>query len=194
MKMKLIMAGMAASMIGLASCGNSNSISPQQLAGTWKGETTKMTEPDMSCTPILTFDRTADTRGGRLDIGADFTITKELGESATKDLATATINGKASASGTWVIEDGDVKLILNPADTRVDIDTASLTLSYAHPSKHTTDSLSLTRHMIATNIAETMRPIVTAKIQKITEFDDVSVADNIMTLEIGNNMITFTKQ
>lgn len=212
--MKLIMAGIVAGVLCLTSCGNGNSVSPQELAGTWKGETTTMpqqgnatgeaenTSSDvMSCTPTLTFSRADDTRGGKIFIIADFTVTKEIESSFLKDLVNATVSGTAKASGTWIIEDGDdVKLILESSETKVDVDTASLTLAYTHPlkdnkdSKDAADSLSMIRQNIAMDITGSLIPTVTDRIQSITKFEDVSVADNIMTLEIGNNMITFTKQ
>lgn len=193
--MKLIMAGVVGCGIGLASCGGGNSVNPQQLAGTWKGESSMTAEPDLDSTPTLTFGRAADTRGGKIEIAADFTFTKEVDPGSSKKPVTATINGKATASGTWVIEEGDdVSLILNPAETKVDVDTASLTMAYANQAKDTKDSLCIIRQMVATDVAETVIPMMTAKIQDLTRFTDVSVADNIMTLEIDQKMITFTKQ
>lgn len=194
MRLRLILTGVIAGVLGLASCGNGSSVPPQEMEGTWKGEATEMTNPDMSCTPTLTFNRVADTRGGRIDIDAVFTISRKV-EQAPKDSVTATISGTAKASGTWVIEDGDdMKLILTLSDTKVEVDTASLNLTYSHPEKDTNHSALISRQSIAETISEAVKPMVTEKIQSITEFDDVSVADNIMTLEIDHNMITFTKQ
>lgn len=214
MKNKLIMAGIVAGTLCFTSCGNGNSVSPQELAGAWKGETTTMhqqgnvtdeaenTSSDViSCTPTFTFSRADDTRGGKIFITADFTVTKEVESPLLKDQVNVTVSGTAKASGTWIIEDGDdVKLILESSETKVDVDTASLILTYTHPLKDSkdpkaaADSLSMIRQNIATDISGSIIPIVTDRIQSITRFDDVSVADNIMTLEIGNNMITFTKQ
>lgn len=208
MKMKLIMAGIVAGVLCFTSCGSGNSLSPQELTGTWKGATTTMprqvndtdntentSSNEMSCTPTLTFSRADDTRGGKIFITADFTVTKEIESSSLKDQVNATVSGTAKASGTWIIENGDdVKLILDASETKVDVDTASLTMAYAHPTKDTRDSLSVIRQNIATDIAGCVIPTVTKRIQSITKFDDISVADNIMTLEIGNTMITFTKQ
>lgn len=201
--------------LALTSCNGGSSLSTQQLTGTWKGQTTTMPQskkeskqkggkdarPDsndkteMSWTPTLNFIRADGTKGGRLEISSDYTFTQGVESVTSKVPVNASIEGSVTASGTWIVEDGDdIKVMIDASKTKVDVDTASLTLNYANVTDAPKDSLELMRERVMTNIADVVKPIVAQKIQTLREFEDVSVTDNIMTLEINDNMITFTKQ
>lgn len=150
---------------------------------------------DMTCTPTLTFVRTDGTNGGAIKIVADYTVTKGV-ESVTTDIPVkATVNGKVSASGTWTVKEGD-EIIVNfdPSKTIVNVDTASLALSYAWLTDAPVDSLNTIKQRVAPNIPDVIKPMLAGKIQKLRKFDDVKITGNAMTLEMGHNKITFTKQ
>lgn len=150
---------------------------------------------DMTCTPTLTFVRTDGTNGGTIKIVADYTVTKGV-ESVTTDIPVkATVNGNVSASGTWTVKEGD-EIIVNfdPSKTIVNVDTASLALSYARLTDAPVDSLNTIKQRVAPNIPDVIKPMLAGKIQKLRKFDDVKITGNAMTLEMGHNKITFTKQ
>ncbi|MDE6654969.1 MAG: hypothetical protein K2K37_11360, partial [Muribaculaceae bacterium] len=186
-------------------------LSIQELIGTWKGETTEMpqtvqskkqknstSDPDkiqLNCTPTLKFSRTDGTRGGIIDISSDYTVTQEVASLESKIPVNATVGGTMTATGTWIIDHEDeVKLMLDPTKTKVDVDTTSLSLSYARLTDTSKDSLEVMRQRLLPNVSETVEAMVKQKISNLKELDDVTVTDNIMTLEIENCMLTFTKQ
>lgn len=211
MKMNFLIGGTIAAIFSLTSCNGGGTLSTSQLSGEWKGEETTMSTKEnidrekdsgnatdnavINITPTLKFHMDGDTKGGRFDIAADFTITHTAEPVRIKTPVTATINGYTTASGTWIIEDGDdVKVMVNPSETKVDIDTASLALSFPHNTKEQRDSISSLRNQIASNIFVFTETMMSQKINNLEKFEDVTVTDNIMTLEIWDNMITFTKQ
>lgn len=107
----------------------------------------------------------------------------------------ATVNGNVSASGTWIVKDGDEIVInLDPSKTIVNVDTASLALSYAKLTDAPIDSLNTIKERVAANIADAIKPMLAGQVQKLRKFDDVKIKGNTMTLEAGHNKMTFTKQ
>ncbi len=211
MKTQNLIIGTVVLISGLTSCNGGQTLSTSQLSGEWKGSETTMTidgnndmaggrrvdvdDEEISFTPVLKFGVNGDTKGGRIDIATNFSISHTITPIGKKIPVTASIGGTSTASGIWIIEDGDdIKLIIDASKTKVDIDTASLTLSYPHITKEQQDSISALRQLIAsesTGIAETM---MYKKINGIDKFEDVTVTDNIMTLRMMNNLITFSKQ
>lgn len=150
---------------------------------------------DMSCTPTLTFVRANGINGGTINISAIYTVSKGVESTATATPVKATVSGNINASGTWTVKDGDeVILVLDPSKTVVDVDTASLALSYARLTDAPQDSLNSIKERVASNIADIIKPMLAGKIQKMHKFDDVKVTGNTMTLEAGHNRISFTKQ
>ena len=217
MKSKLMMAAAVAVVmgLGLASCAGENAKLAGELAGTWKGETVSMNkeakdktdkdgkrdergrreEVQMNCTPTFTFVRTDGTNGGTVDISADYTLSRGVESAAVAVPVAATVNGTITASGTWMAEDGDeVRLTLDPTKTVVDVDTASMTLNYAQVTDAPRDSLASIRNNVALNIADVVKPMLAAKVQKMRKLDDVKITGNTMTLEAGHNKASFTKQ
>lgn len=217
MKTKLLMAVALATALGLASCTSEDAKLAGELAGTWKGSTTEMMKgkkdkddkhkdgecnkpgrPDccnMTCTPTLTFDRTSGTNGGALTISADYTITRGVESTATATPVKATVNGTVNAAGTWIVKDGDEVLVtLDPTKTVVDIDPASLVLSYAGLTDAPQDSLATIKERVASNISDVIKPMIAGKVQKMHKFDDVKVIGNTLTLEAGHSKLTLTKQ
>lgn len=107
----------------------------------------------------------------------------------------ATVNGNVSASGTWIVKDGDEIVInLDPSKTIVNVDTASLALSYAKLTDTPVDSLNTIKERVAANIPDAIKPMLAGQVQKMRKFDDVKIKGNTMTLEAGHNKMTFTKQ
>lgn len=217
MKSKLMMTAAVAVVmgLGLASCAGEDAKLAGELAGTWKGETVSMKkeakdktdkdgkrdergrrdEVQMSCTPTFTFVRTDGTNGGTVDISAGYTLTRGVESAAVAVPVAATVNGTITASGTWMAEDGDeVRLTLDPTKTVVDVDTASMTLNYAQVTDAPRDSLASIRNNVAVNIADVVKPMLAAKVQKMRKLDDVKITGNTMTLEAGHNKVSFTKQ
>ena len=149
----------------------------------------------MSCTPTFTFVRTDGTNGGTVDISADYTLSRGVESAAVAVPVAATVNGTITASGTWMAEDGDeVRLTLDPTKTVVDVDTASMTLNYAQVTDAPRDSLASIRNNVALNIADVVKPMLAAKVQKMRKLDDVKITGNTMILEAGHNKVSFTKQ
>lgn len=150
---------------------------------------------DMTCTPTLTFVRTDGINGGTINIAADYTVTKGVESVTTNIPVKASVNGNVSASGTWTVKDGDEIIVnLDPSKTIVNVDTASLTLSYARLTDAPADSLNTIKQRVADNIPDVIKPMLAGKIQKMRKFDDVKITGNAMTLEAGHNKMTFTKQ
>ncbi len=146
-------------------------------------------------TPTIKFDISGDTKGGRFDFSTNFTISLTSEPLGTEIPITSTINGSSTASGTWIIADeNEIKLIINPSKTSVDVDTASFALSFPHVTKKLQDSISIQRIRIASEMLELAETTMSGEINNLEDFKDVTVSDNIMTLEIWENMITFTKQ
>lgn len=220
MKSKLLMAAAVCAMVGLTACNSRDSKLAGELAGTWKGNTTEMMKgmkdkPDndnmrrgdehagaqrgdggeMTCTPTLTFVRTDGTNGGTLTLSGDYTVSKGVESVATATPVKATVNGTISATGTWMMKEGDeIVVTLDPAKTVIDVDTTSLSLSYARITDAPQDSLVALKDKIADSVAGVVKPMIAAKVQKVHKFDDVKITGNTMTLEAGHNKLTFTKQ
>lgn len=211
MKSRILTAAIFTGVLALASCNGADSLSIQELIGTWKGETSEMSQnnktkkhnqitPDadniqLNYTPTLKFTRTDGTRGGIVDISAGYTLTQSVVSIEKKIPVNATINGTLSATGTWIIDDeDDIKLMLDVSKTQVDVDTASLSLAFARLTDTSQDSLKAMRGRVLPNISGTVESTVRQSINNLKEFEDVTITDNIMTFEIGENMLTFTKQ
>lgn len=220
MKAKLLMASALIAMIGLGACTSEESGLAGKLAGSWKGNAVEMMKdkkgkpdndgrnkmgnagkPDrmdsgeMTCTPTLTFVRTDGTNGGTLDISADYTMTRRVETTATAIPVSATVSGNLSASGTWTAVDGDEVMVnLDPSKTVVNVDTTSLALSYAELTDAPQDSLKAIRQKVTANITDAVKPLVAGRIQKMRKLDDIRIVNNSMTLEIGHNKLSFTKQ
>ena len=75
----------------------------------------------------------------------------------------------------------------------MDVDTASMTLNYAQVTDAPRDSLASIRNNVALNIADVVKPMLAAKVQKMRKLDDVKITGNTMTLEAGHNKASFTK-
>lgn len=224
MKTKLLMAAALSVAIGLTSCDGGDSKLAGELVGTWKGNATEMSkgkldksgkedkkgsdkhregEPnkvgrgapgEMTCTPILTFVRTDGTKGGTIDVSADYVITKGVESMAVTTPVTATVAGNVKASGTWTVKDGDeVVLTIDPAKTVVNVDTASVAISYACLTDAPQDSLAAIKARVVPNIENVIKPMITARVQKMRKLDDVKITGNTMTLEAGHNKMTFTR-
>lgn len=76
----------------------------------------------------------------------------------------------------------------------MNVDTASLALSYARLTDTPVDSLNTIKQRVAANIPDVIKPMLAGEIQKLRKFDDVKITGNAMTLEAGHNKLTFTKQ
>lgn len=211
MKSRLLKAAAFTGLLAFASCNSGDNLSIQDIIGTWKGETAEMSqkgnavkhkeitsvvdEIQFNCTPTLKFSRTNGTRGGIIDISAEYSVTQGVTSLEGKIPVNATIDGTLSATGTWIIDDeDDIKLMLDPSKTKVDIDTASLTLAFARLTDTSDDSLKLMRQRVQPKVPEIVGSLVKHKINSLKEFEEVTITDNIMTLEVGKNMLTFTKQ
>lgn len=218
MKTKLLMVAALTAVIGLTSCSSEDARLAGNLVGTWKGNTAEMIKgkkdkPDrddmrdkgdrtdrgdvgeMTCTPTLTFVRTEGINGGTINLSADYTVSRGVETVATNVPVKATVNGSVSASGTWTVTDGDeIVLNLDPSKTTVAVDTASLVLPYAKLTDAPKDSLNTIKESVKANIADVIKPMFAAKIQKMRKFDDVKITGTTMTLEAAHNKLTFTKQ
>lgn len=150
---------------------------------------------EMSCTPTLTFVRTDGTNGGTLTLSGDYTVSKGVESVTAATPVKATVNGTISATGTWMVKEGDeIVMTLDPSKTVIDVDTTSLSLSYARITDAPQDSLVALKDKIAGSVAGVVKPMIAAKVQKVHKFDDVKITGNTMTLEAGHNKLTFTKQ
>lgn len=220
MKSKLLMAAAVCAMVGLTSCTSQDAKLAGELVGTWKGNTTEMMKgkkdkPDnddmrrgdmrgdrgsrdggeMTCTPTLTFVRTDGTNGGTLTLSGDYTVSKGVESVTAATPVKATVNGTISATGTWMVKDGDeIVVALDPSKTVIDVDTTSLSLSYARITDAPQDSLVALKDKIAGSVAGVVKPMIAAKVQKVHKFDDVKITGNTMNLEADHNKLTFTKQ
>ena len=160
-----------------------------------RGNANRHDDGELTCTPTFTFVRTDGTNGGIIDISADYTVTKGVDSMTHTTPVKATVNGNLTASGTWTVKDGDEVIVnLDPSKTVVNVDTASLTLSYARLTDAPLDSLDTIKGRVAGNIAEVLRPMLTGRIQKMRKFDDVRITGNTMTLEAGHSKMIFTKK
>lgn len=223
MKIKFLMAAALCAALGLSSCDGGDSKLAGELVGSWKGNTTEIMKSkkekydkkkkddrekggdrdrkdrvdreEMTMTPILSFVRTSGTNGGTLNISADYTVTKGV-ESITTNLPiNAIVDGNIKASGTWTVKDGDEIIVnLDPSKTVVEVDTASLTLSYARLTDAPQDSLNAIKSRVASNISDVIKPMLAGKVQKMRKLDDVKILGSSMTLEAGHNKLTFIKQ
>ena len=212
MKTQLVLAGLAMAAFGLVATSCSESKLANDLNGSWKGQTMSMTgkkkgnkegkmdrtsRPDMgemTCTPTFTFVKTDGTNGGTLDIAGDFTITKEVETIATQTPVNATVSGNVTASGTWMVKDDDeVKIILNPESTVVNVDTASINLSYTTLTDAPKDDLAAIKAKIAENASDVITPMITKHIQRLNELDDVKINGDMMQAEINHTKAMFNK-
>ena len=223
MKIKFLMAAALCAALGLSSCDGGDSKLAGELVGSWKGNITEIMKSkkekydkkkkddrekggdrdrkdrvdreEMTMTPILSFVRTSGTNGGILNISADYTVTKGV-ESITTNLPiNAIVDGNIKASGTWTVKDGDEIIVnLDPSKTVVEVDTASLTLSYARLTDAPQDSLNAIKSRVASNISDVIKPMLAGKVQKMRKLDDVKILGSSMTLEAGHNKLTFIKQ
>lgn len=220
MKIKFVMAAALCAVLGLSSCNGGDSKLAGELVGSWKGSTVEMRKDkkeksdkkdrekdkdhgrsdrmdreEMICTPVLSFVRTSGTNGGTLNISASYTVSKDVESTATSVPVKATVNGNVNATGTWTVKDGDEIMInIDPSKTVVEVDTASLALSYARLTDAPQDSLNAIKGRVASNITDVVKPMLTGKVQKMRKFDDVKITGNAMTLEAGHNKLSFTKQ
>ena len=93
------------------------------------------------------------------------------------------------------MEDGDdVKLTIDASKTVVNVDTSSLTLSYAQVTDASADSLAAMKPNVASAIADILTPMLTARVNKLHEFDDVKVTGANLTFEANDNRLTLTRQ
>ena len=88
----------------------------------------------------------------------------------------------------------DVKLTIDASKTVVNVDTSSLTLSYAQVTDASADSLAAMKPNVASAIADILTPMLTARVNKLHEFDDVKVTGDNLTLEANDNRLTLTRQ
>lgn len=204
MKIQFLMATALAAVLGLSSCGKDAKLA-DDLAGTWKSAPTAMMPDDddhhgretgeMLCTPTFTFERTDIKNGGTINISADYTVTKNVTATATPVPVKATASGTISATGTWRVEDGDeVKLAIDASKTVVNVDTSTVTLSYAQVTDASVDSLAAMKPNVASAIADILTPMLTAKVNRLHEFDDVKITGDNLTLEVADNRLTLTRQ
>ncbi len=88
----------------------------------------------------------------------------------------------------------EVVVNLDPSKTTVNVDTASLSLSYANLTDAPQDSLNTIKDRVAANISDVIKPMLAGRTQKIHEFDDVKIKGNTMYLEVDHRKMIFTKQ
>lgn len=209
MKTAKILLGMAAvAAMGLVSCDEAGKLAGQ-VEGTWKGATTEMLgdrhnaqnmpqQPVMSmmCTPVFTFSRTDGTKGGTLDIKADYVLTQGLlASSSTQVPFSATVTGTATAQGTWTAKDDDeIMVVMDPSMIKVEVDTASLALNYTGLTDSPASDLAAIKARVAGNVESQARTVITNRVMKLRELDDIKVQDRSMTLEIGHAKMVFTKE
>lgn len=209
MKTAKILLGMAAvAAMGLVSCDEAGKLAGQ-VEGTWKGATTEMLgdrhnaqnmpqQPVMSmmCTPVFTFSRTDGTKGGTLDIKADYVLTQGLlASSSTQVPFSATVTGTATAQGTWTAKDDDeIMMVMDPSMIKVEVDTASLALNYTGLTDSPASDLAAIKARVAGNVESQARTVITNRVMKLRELDDIKVQDRSMTLEIGHAKMVFTKE
>lgn len=210
MKTAKILLGMATvAAMGLVSCDEAGKLAGQ-VEGTWKGATTEMLgdkhhkghnmpqQPVMSmmCTPVFAFSRTDGTKGGTLDIQADYVLTQGL--LATSDIQgpfSATVKGTATARGTWTAKDDDeIMVVMDPSMIKVEVDTASLALNYTALTDRPASDLAAIKARVAGNVESQVRTVITNRVMKLRELDDVEVHGQSMTLEIGHAKMAFTKE
>lgn len=214
MKTKVMLSAAVAltAVLGLSSCTGADAKLAGDITGTWKGQPTAMKggKPDkeghkgnpdkgmpgeMTCTPTITFVRTDGTNGGTLTISADYTMTKGVESVTTTTPVKASLSGNVSASGTWTVKDDDeIAVVIDPAKTEVTVDPSSLSVSYASLTDAPQDSLTAVKERVAANVTDVITPMITGRLQRLHEFDDVKVTGNSMTLEIGHNKINFSRQ
>lgn len=215
MKTKMLMAAGLTAALALSSCSSEEAKLAGAIAGTWNGTTTQMShrkdKPDkkdrrdsdrnrmdageMTCTPTLTFVRTDGTNGGTIDISANYTLTRGVESVASATPVSATVNGSLKASGTWTAHDDDEVIInLDPTKTVVDVDTTSVSLNYAQLTDAPKDSLASMRSRVISNIPDVVKPMLEARVMKMRKLDDIKITGNLMTLEAGHTLISFTKR
>lgn len=215
MKIKMLMAAGLTAALALSSCSSEEAKLAGNIAGTWNGNTTQMShrkdKPDkkdrrdvdrnrmdageMTCTPTLTFIRTDGTNGGTIDISANYTLTRGVESVASATPVSATVNGSIKASGTWTAHDDDEVIInLDPTKTVVDVDTTSVSLNYAQLTDAPKDSLASMRSRVISNIPDVVKPMLEARVMKMRKLDDIKITGNLMTLEAGHTLISFTKR
>ncbi len=220
MKIKLLITAAIVAALSLSSCDGKDAKLAGELVGTWKGAPTTMMngkkdKPDkdhkskdgnhdnadrahggeMTCTPTLTFVRTDGTNGGTINLSADYVVAQGVESATATTPVKATVKGTVKAAGSWTVKDGDeIKIIIDPSKTVVDVDTTSIALSYSRLTDAPQDSLSSMKSRVATNLEGIVKPMLMGRIQKMHSFDDVKIVGNAMTLEAGHNKMSFTKQ
>ena len=215
MKIKMLMAAGLTAALALSSCSSEEAKLAGAIAGTWNGTTTQMShrkdKPDkkdrrdgdrnrmdageMTCTPTLTFVRTDGTNGGTIDISANYPLTRGVESVASATPVSATVNGSIKSSGTWTAHDDDEVIInLDPTKTVVDVDTTSVSLNYAQLTDAPKDSLASMRSRVISNIPDVVKPMLEARVMKMRKLDDIKITGNLMTLEAGHTLISFTKR
>lgn len=85
-------------------------------------------------------------------------------------------------------------ITIDSSKTVVDVDTASMALSYARLTDASKDSINMMKGRVASNITEIIKPMIAGRVQKMRKLDDVRITGNTMTLEAGHNRITFSRQ
>lgn len=153
--------------------------------------------PVMSCSPTITFVRTQGTNGGTLSISGAYEITQGVNvtDTAVAVPVKATVSGTVAASGSWQAKDDDeISVTLDASKTSVAVDPASLALSYGALTDAPAGGLDSLKENVAKNIAATVTPMLQRQIGRLHKFDDVKVAGNTMTMEIGKTKLNFSKE
>lgn len=224
MKTKLFLALAVATVLGLSSCDNASKLA-DNMHGTWQGETTQMSKGkpdkhkdgdhkdkkaddrkggprdegkvDMTCTPTITFTLDPGTKGGSLNITAQYTITQPV-FTRTDSIAPvkATISGNATASGTWLAkDDDDIRVTIDPSKINIVVDPASLSLDFAVLTDRPSSELDSIKANVAANIEPMVKAMIQERISRIHEFEDVKFPTaSTMKMEIGHAKMTFTKK
>lgn len=154
-------------------------------------------KPTLSCAPTITFVRTQGTNGGTLTISANYEVTQ--GVNVTDTVLTvpvkATVSGTVTADGTWQAKDDDeIVVTLDASKTSVTVDPASLALSYATLTDASASGLETLKEKVAGNISSAVVPMLQHRIGQLRKFDDVRIAGNTMTMEIGKTKLNFSKK
>ena len=76
----------------------------------------------------------------------------------------------------------------------VDVDTTSVSLNYAQLTDAPKDSLASMRSRVISNIPDVVKPMLEARVMKMRKLDDIKITGNLMTLEAGHTLISFTQR
>jgi hypothetical protein len=149
----------------------------------------------MTVTPTLTFVKDKASNGGTFTYNGVYSVTQPVFTETVQVpfQATATVN--VSAKGVWTSdEDDEINVVIEPSSVTATVDPTSIVLSYSVLTDQPAASLDSIKNQMAPNISQNFSNAVAQKVSKIKEFDDVKIVGNTMTLEMGNNNFTFTKQ